>query len=86
MDVAIPIVFPDYRISVDIKPTTIDLFEDWTWDNIRTPAYKDRWEGLGHAGVFFIEGSTGLTKYFEYGRYDAAGLGKVQKQELKKRL
>jgi hypothetical protein len=82
MDVAIPIVFPDYRIAVDIKPTTIDIFPDWTWDNFTTPAYKDRWEGLGHAGVFFINGKTGLTKYFEYGRYDAAGLGKVQKHSI----
>lgn len=66
----------------ELKPTTIDIFADWTWDNFKTPAYKDRWEGLGHAGVFFINGKTGLTKYFEYGRYDPAGLGKVQKHSI----
>jgi hypothetical protein len=82
MDVAIPIVFPDYRISVDLKPQRIDLLKGSKWDDFWTPAYKDRWEGLGHAGVFFINGRTGLTKYFEYGRYDPTGLGWVQTHSL----
>jgi hypothetical protein len=82
MDVAIPIVFPDYRISVELKPKTIDLFKGWKWDNFSLPGYQDRWEGLGHAGVFFINGKTGMTKYFEYGRYDAAGLGEAHHRAI----
>ncbi|ELW2865649.1 hypothetical protein ACAK56_001579 [Salmonella enterica] len=33
---------------------------------------------LGHAGVLLIKGSSGGTKYYEYGRYDAADLGIVR--------
>jgi hypothetical protein len=62
-----------------VAPQPIDLVEWIEWDNFTIPGYKDRWEGLGHAGIFFFNGNTGVTKYFEYGRYDAAGLGKVQK-------
>lgn len=77
MDVAIPIVFPDYRISVNQAQTKVDLIKGVSWDNFTLPGYKARWEGLGHAGVFFINGKNGVTKYYEYGRYDPAGLGKV---------
>ena len=31
--------------------------------------------GLGHAGVLLIDNKTGLTKYYEYGRYDEEGRG-----------
>lgn len=82
MDVAIPIVFPDYRITVDIKPQKVDLLPGSTWDDFWTPAYKDRWEGLGHAGIFFINGETGVTKYYEYGRYDPQGLGWVKNRPI----
>ena len=34
--------------------------------------------GLGHAGVAFINGSTGECLYYEYGRYDAANFGLVR--------
>jgi hypothetical protein len=57
MDVLIPIVFPDYKIS----------------------ALGKKWEGLGHAGILFVPGSTGTTKYYEYGRYDKAEKGQVRK-------
>ena len=57
MDVFIPIVFPDYKIS----------------------AFDTKWSNLGHAGILFLLGKTGATKYYEYGRYDAAGLGLVRK-------
>ncbi len=30
---------------------------------------------LGHAGILIIDGKIGLTKYYEYGRYDTAHLG-----------
>jgi len=34
--------------------------------------------GLGHAGVLLIDNKTGLTKYYEYGRYDKDGKGIVR--------
>ncbi len=33
---------------------------------------------LGHAAVIAVDPTSGLTKYFEYGRYDRAGFGVVQ--------
>ncbi|EBD9555971.1 hypothetical protein DBR62_08900 [Salmonella enterica] len=33
---------------------------------------------LGHAGVLLIKGSSGVTKYYEYGRYDLEDLGIVR--------
>ena len=37
---------------------------------------------IGHAGVLLISGANGATKYFEYGRYDAAGLGIVRTKTI----
>lgn len=37
---------------------------------------------LGHAGLLLIKASNGLTKYFEYGRYDAAELGLVRNKPI----
>jgi hypothetical protein len=82
MDVAIPIVFPDYRIAVELEPTPVDLLPWFTFDNFKTPEYQDLWPGLGHAGIFFVNGRTGLTKYYEYGRYDTKGLGLVRKRSI----
>ena len=31
--------------------------------------------GLGHAGILLINNKTGLTKYYEYGRYDRENIG-----------
>lgn len=33
---------------------------------------------LGHAGVLLIDNKTGVTKYYEYGRYDSEGKGLVR--------
>lgn len=44
---------------------------------ISTPAGK--LPQLGHAGILIILGSTGSTRYYEYGRYDKAELGLVRK-------
>jgi hypothetical protein len=82
MDVAIPIVFPDYRIAVELKPMDVDLLPWFEFDDFRTPNYKDRWSNLGHAGILFVNGASGFTKYYEYGRYDKAGLGRVQKRSI----
>ena len=69
-DIVIPIVFPDYRITVEIQKTKVDVFPWVDWDNFTIPKYKEKISNLGHSGVLFINGKTGTTKYFEYGRYD----------------
>ena len=38
--------------------------------------------GLGHAGVLLIDNKSGLTKYYEYGRYDKANLGIVRQRTV----
>lgn len=70
MDVVIPIVFPDYKIMVKIKKWEVDVLPFVDFDNFTIPEYKDKLSNLGHAGVLFINGKTGVTKYYEYGRYD----------------
>ncbi len=60
MDVLVPIVFPDYKIS----------------------ALGTTWSSLGHAGILLVLGSTGTTKYYEYGRYDKAAVGLVRKRDV----
>lgn len=79
MDVVIPIVFPDYLIAVNTPKVRIDIAPWIDFDNITIPATRSRVAELGHAGVLFIRGATGTTKYFEYGRYDAASLGVVRR-------
>ena len=69
-DIIIPIVFPDYRITVEIKSTEVDVLPWFSFDNFTVPKFKDKISNLGHAGVMFISGKDGTTKYFEYGRYD----------------
>ena len=56
----VPIVFPDYKISVNGQKVS----------------------GLGHAGVLIIDNVTGLTKYYEYDRYDKAGHGIVRNKSI----
>jgi len=42
-----------------------------------------KWSNLGHAGVLLIDNKTGLTKYYEYGRYDKpVNRGIVQTQKV----
>jgi hypothetical protein len=79
MDVVIPIVFPDYRIAVNTPNFTIDILPRVDFDNLTIPPTNNRVAELGHAGVLFIDGTTGTTKYFEYGRYDKLGLGLVRR-------
>lgn len=47
------------------------------WDDFTIP--KTKVEDLGHAGVMLIRGRDGMTKYYEYGRYDPASLGRVRR-------
>ncbi len=70
-DVLIPIVFPDYRISVDTPQIDVDLFPWTNFDNFSIRGRKNKISDMGHAGILIINGKTGLSKYYEYGRYDA---------------
>ncbi len=83
-DILIPIVFPDYLITVETPATKVKIpdllpFIDILPNEIRVPPSKNKLSDLGHAGVLFINGKTGTTKYYEYGRYDAKKLGWVRK-------
>ncbi len=53
------------------------VFPDY---KIATPIGKI--SGLGHAGILLINPRTGLTKYYEYGRYDKAGRGIVRQRRV----
>ncbi len=79
MGILIPIVFPEYKITVEVPKTEVDLLPWVQWDNVRIPMYKNRHSNLGHAGALFINTSSGATKYYEYGRYDAQGIGLVRR-------
>ncbi|WP_417660881.1 DUF6695 family protein [Pseudomonas sp.] len=64
-DFVIPIVFPDYEIHIDGYEGT------FFGKKFKIPAQKAPY--LGHAGVLVINGKTGLSKYYEYGRYPGPG-------------
>ena len=86
-DVAIPIVFPDYLITVETPAVEVDVPDLLPWvdvlpNHLKVSATKQKIRYLGHAGILFIQGSSGLTKYYEYGRYDRAAKGLVRKQTL----
>ncbi|MCP4118033.1 MAG: hypothetical protein GY737_22060 [Desulfobacteraceae bacterium] len=83
-DVVIPIVFPDYIITVETPTARIEIpdiipYIDILPNEIRVPHTQNRLSDLGHAGVLFINGNSGVTKYYEYGRYDANKLGWIKK-------
>ena len=86
-DVAIPIVFPDYTIAVKSKAIVIQVPDLLPKINIlprqiTIPKQNHHLPYLGHAGVLFIEGQSGLTRYYEYGRYDPAELGETRKRSV----
>lgn len=83
-DVAVPIVFPDDLIAVNTPPVRVDVpdFLPGVPDEVTIPATRNRVPYLGHAGILFFNGRTGLTKYFEYGRYDPAARGLVRRQPI----
>ena len=57
-------------LDPDGRDGILVVFPDY---KIATPVGKVG--GLGHAGVLLINNETGLTKYYEYGRYDDEGKG-----------
>jgi hypothetical protein len=56
---------PLIYVDPDGRDAVLIVFPDY---KISTPLGKV--SGLGHAGVLLIDNKTGLTKYYEYGRYD----------------
>ena len=86
-DIAIPIVFPDYLIAVNTPKARLaipDLLPgiDILPDDIEIPETNNKFSQLGHAGILFINGTSGITKYFEYGRYNGP-LGYVRKLSIR---
>jgi hypothetical protein len=83
-DVAIPIAFPDFLIHVDTPAVTVPVPEiiPYVGNEIRIKADTHMVPNLGHAGILFFSGQTGLTKYYEYGRYDTAALGIVMNRRI----
>ncbi|MGF1727867.1 hypothetical protein [Photobacterium nomapromontoriensis] len=69
-DVLVPIVFPDYKITVDTPQKNVDLLPWFSFDDFTVPKTRQKISNLGHAGILLINGDSGLTKYYEYGRYD----------------
>src|SRR5688500_11770260 len=94
MDVVIPIVFPDYKIAVNTPKKSITIPKIPSWvpgqkhlptlprEIVILPPTKQKLPYLGHAGVMIINGKSGLSKYYEYGRYDAAALGEVKRRKI----
>lgn len=83
-DLVIPIVFPDYKITLETPATRVKVpdylpYVDILPNEIRVPHTKNKISDLGHAGILFINGKSGITKYYEYGRYDPNKLGWVKK-------
>ncbi len=80
MDVGIPIVFTAFLITVVEQPRQVDLIPFTDIDDFTIP--RTRMSDLGHAGVLFLRGRDGMTKYYEYGRYDSASLGLVRRTRI----
>ena len=64
-------------IDPDGKDGVYIVFPDY---KISTPIGKIG--NLGHAGILLIDNKTGVTKYYEYGRYDNEGKGVVRTVEV----
>ncbi|USD66043.1 hypothetical protein [Vibrio sp. SCSIO 43136] len=83
-DLIIPIVFPDYKVTIEtpsvrFKVPDLIPFVDILPNNITVAHTENKLDNLGHAGILFIQGKTGVTKYYEYGRYDPQNRGWVKK-------
>ena len=68
---------PVNAIDPDGRDGVIIVFPDY---KISTPVGKIG--GIGHAGVLLIDNKTGNTRYYEYGRYDEAGIGEVRNRSV----
>jgi hypothetical protein len=86
-DSVIPMVFPDYLITVEKKDFGLsDRLAIKMLPGVYVQSENDKEvqvAGLGHAGVLIINGTSGATRYFEYGRYDKGRIGLVREREVK---
>ncbi len=85
-DCVFPLVFPDYLIAVPRPSVTVDLPDFLPFDDVVEDFLDDRSmrvPELGHAGVLFIKdnGTTGTTKYYEYGRY-RSNVGEARRRPM----
>ena len=64
-DYIIPVAFPEYKPTL-VKGVTIDM--PYGGGVINIPKFNPL--ELGHAGVLLVDGQTGATRYYEYGRYN----------------
>jgi len=86
-DIAIPVVFPDYKIMIEMPAVKIEVPDlipkfDILPASFSTHRSKQLVPYLGHAGILFIDGGKGMTRYYEYGRYDPAAKGWTRKQSI----
>ena len=61
---------PVMMVDPDGRDAIYIVFPDY-----KISAFWEKWEDLGHAGVLLIDNKSGVTKYYEYGRYDREGKG-----------
>ncbi len=80
-DLVIPLVFPAYLIAVPRPGVDLPAWMNGMGVPDLKPA-TERVPDLGHAGALFINGKTGLTKYYEFGRYDPEAKGLVQTRSI----
>ncbi|TCH97413.1 hypothetical protein EJV46_14860 [Roseococcus sp. SYP-B2431] len=79
-DICVPIVFVEYIISVPSAKVDLPKFVNRLGiDDFSTP---DKLSDLGHAGCLIIQGKTGGTRYYEYGRYDSAAKGVARRKSV----
>ena len=80
-DIIVPIVFPDYKIALPFSSNTYNVSDLVPFIDVmpKKITVGNKVGNLGHAGLLFINGVTGVTKYYEYGRYDKDKLGWVRK-------
>lgn len=86
-DIAIPIVFPDYLIAVNTPKTKVKIPDlipgfDLLPESFDIPETQNKFPELGHAGILFINGANGATKYYEYGRYTSS-VGNTRKLPIR---
>ena len=67
----INVIDPDGRDAIYIA------FPDY-----KISAFGKQWSNLGHVGILLIDNKTGITKYYEYGRYDKAEIGEVRQRTI----
>lgn len=68
---------PVNLVERDANDAVAVVFPDY-----RITGFGTKWSNLGHAGVLLIDNKTGLTKYYEYGRYDKPDRGIVQTHKV----